>query len=236
MSAESSEHPVALVTGASGGLGAAVMRTLHQRGIKVVGLGRRADPAVDIWLADVTSEADVRAAVERVAEVFGRLDVLVNCAAVASSGDDLALTPDEWHRVLGVNLVGAYLCCRHAADVMRARQYGRIVNIASVAARSRSQTSSVAYTASKYGLIGLTRQLAARLGPHGITVNCVAPSQFETPMLQNVSPEVRGRLAADNPMGRLGTADEVAAVVAFLAADAPAYVNGAVIDVNGGLL
>lgn len=226
---------VAVVTGASGGLGRTVMEQFVRRGISAVGLSRHDDTTASIWRCDVSHEEEVRLAFERIQSERGRLDILVNCAAVVSTADDLSLSVDEWNRVLAINVVGSYLCCRYAAEIMRTRRYGRIVNVSSIAARSYSRTASVAYTASKYAIIGLTRQLAARLAVDGITVNCVAPSQFETPMLMtNVPAEVRIRLGAQNPAGRLGQPDDVASAIAFLAGDEASYVNGAVLDVNGG--
>lgn len=226
---------VAVVIGASGGLGVAVIRLLRSQGIECLGVARHVNDDRRIKTCDVADESEVKAIFDHVRSEYGHLDILVNCAGIASRGDDLALPVEEWERVLQVNVIGTYLCCRYALELMREREYGRIVNISSIAGRSFSRTSSVAYTASKYAVIGLTRQLAVGVARFGITVNCVAPSQMNTKMLQeNVSAEQRDALAAATPPGRFAEPDEVAAAVSFLCSDAASYLNGAVIDVNGG--
>lgn len=180
-------------------------------------------------------------AVERIfaelVSTFGRIDILANCAGIASIGDPLGLPVEEWEAVLRTNLTGTYLCCRYALIPMRERHYGKIINVSSIAGRSYSRTASVAYTCSKYAVIGLTRHLAASFGKDGININCVCPSQTKTEMLiSNVPQAELDRLATSVPLGRLAEPEEIAQTIFFLASDAASYINGAVIDVNGGQL
>lgn len=226
---------VAIVTGVSRGIGKATAEALRDRGVRVIGLARRVRETERELRCDVADEAAVARVMRRIAARFGRLDILVNAAGVASKADAHGVSPEEWEQVLGINLLGTYWCCKHALALMRARRYGRIVNIGSIAARGYSRNSSVAYTCSKYGVVGLTRQLAAEVARDGITVNCVCPSETATEMLLTHVPSARRKaIAADNPTGRLAEPAEVAEVIAFLASDAASYVNGAVIDVTGG--
>jgi len=228
---------VALVTGASRGIGLATTTLLTTRGVTVIGASRHATDGEFSRRLDITDDADVKRVVDDVASAFGRIDVLVNCAGVATTGDPLGLSLEDWDRVLRTNLIGTYSCCRHVIPVMRRHGVGRIVNVASVAGRAYSRTASVAYTASKYGVVGLTRQLAAAFGREGITINCVAPSQVDTEMLAAVAtPEQLAAVAAVNPLERLARPEEVAEAIVFLASEGASYINGAVLDVNGGLL
>lgn len=228
---------VAAVTGGSSGIGEATADLFTRQGYVTVRLSRRLSDGVHTARCDVRSASSVAKAFRRILQRFGRLDVLVNCAGIASFGDPLRLTTEEWEQVLGTNLLGTFLCCQQALRPMQRQRYGRIVNIASIAARSHSASASVAYTSSKYGVVGLTRQLAAQFGRGGLTVNCVCPSETLTEMLQRrVSPARRRALAAMHPLGRLGRPEEVAHVIAFLASEDASFVNGAVVDVNGGLL
>lgn len=228
---------VAVVTGASSGIGEATASLLRARGFLTVGLSRRARPGRWARRCDVGDEASVAAAFRGILRDFGRLDVLVNCAGLAHAAGPLAVRPRDWEAVFRTNALGTYLCCKHALPAMRRRRYGRIVNLSSVAGRSYSRSASVAYTASKYAVIGLTRHLAASFGRDGVTVNCVCPSQTRTRMLEEaLSPARKRALAAAHPMGRLAEPEEVARVVGFLAGDEATYVNGACVDVNGGLL
>ncbi|OFW07581.1 MAG: hypothetical protein A3H96_00050 [Acidobacteria bacterium RIFCSPLOWO2_02_FULL_67_36] len=228
---------VALVTGASRGIGRATVVLFSSRGITTVGLARGLADTPLTRRGDVADETDVRRVCDDVVATFGRIDILVNCAGIATTGDPLALSVDDWETVLRTNLIGTYLCCKHVLPVMRRHGFGRIVNVASIAGRSHSRTASVAYTASKYGVVGLTRQLAAAFGRDGISINCVAPSQTKTDMLAAAATlEQLDAVAAANPLGRLAEPREVAEAIGFLASDAASYINGAVLDVNGGQL
>lgn len=227
---------IAIVTGGSSGIGKATVDAFSRtRGVIPIALSRRLRDTGRTLHCDVRDGASVARAFERVLDRFGRMDILVNCAGITSIRAPLALSVEEWESVLRTNLIGTYLCCRQAILAMRRQRYGRIVNLASIAARSYSLTSSLAYTCSKYGVVGLTRQLAAQVGRYGITVNCVCPSPIRTEMLRRHVPPARRRaLAAENPMGRLGEPEDVAQAISFLVGDPASFVNGAVIDVNGG--
>jgi 3-oxoacyl-[acyl-carrier protein] reductase len=168
----------------------------------------------------------------------GRLDIVVNCAGIMDLVDGVAveterLPLDLWERVIAVNLTGPFLVCRAAAPVMKRAGWGRIVNIASRAARMRAGTP--AYSASKGGLVALSRVLAGELGPHGITVNCVAPSRVSTPLTATISsPALIARKIEETPMRRLAEAADVAGAVAYLVSDEASFVTGSIVDVNGG--
>jgi meso-butanediol dehydrogenase/(S,S)-butanediol dehydrogenase/diacetyl reductase len=267
---------VALCTGAGrpGGLGEAILACLAGDGCRVVltdaggapsGLdpgnlassddvarvaaGLRAAGAEVLALAlDVTDEAQVESAIARTVETFGRLDILVNNAGIGFLMQSLLdTTADRWRAVLDVNLTGAFLCTRHAArQMIRQGGGGRIVNIASQAAKS-GHMHMAAYTASKHGMVGLTRAAALELGPHGITVNAVCPGHVTTGLgsVQNkYFATLRGFASTDDyladmrsriPLRRTGLPGDTAAAVAFLCSDAAAYITGEAMNVSGGI-
>jgi 3-oxoacyl-[acyl-carrier protein] reductase len=228
---------VAVVTGASRGIGKATADLLREQGVMTFGISQHIENTDWTRQCDVRDEDSVSSAFRELVSTYGQIDILVNCAGVVSTKGPLDLSVQEWETVLGVNLIGTYLCCKHAILNMRSRQYGKIVNVSSIAGRSHSRTASVAYTCSKYGVIGVTRQLAATFGKEGININCVAPSQTMSEMLMaNIPKEQLDALASSNPLGRLSEPREVAQTICFLTSDAASYINGAVIDVNGGQL
>jgi 3-oxoacyl-[acyl-carrier protein] reductase len=238
---------VAVVTGGSGGIGLASARALVAEGARVVlgdldgaaaaeaaaGLGIEvaASAAVDVTRAD-DAERLVNTALER----FGRLDVLVASAGIHRATRLDQLSPEEWDQLLAVNLRGVFLTAQAALRVLVPQASGRIVTLGSLAGQVGGLAASAAYAASKGGVIALTKSLARYAGPHGITANCINPGIIDSPMTSGWSDEERTRLSAGTPLGRLGTTDEVAAAVIFLASDGASFVNGAHIDVNGGLL
>lgn len=228
---------VAVVTGASSGIGKATIELFRRRGITTVGVSRRLSDTTRTLRGDVRDDASVARVFQQVADRFGHVDILVNCAGIVTTTDALALRVEDWLEVLRTNLIGTYLCCKHAVRLMRRRRYGRIVNLSSIAGRTYSRNASLAYTSSKYAVIGLTRQLAAQFGRDGITVNCVSPSETESEMLLQAVPRRRLEAAARaHPLGRLAQPREVAQAIAFLASEEASYINGAVLDVNGGIL
>ncbi|HEY2860485.1 MAG TPA: 3-oxoacyl-[acyl-carrier-protein] reductase [Terracidiphilus sp.] len=238
---------IALVTGASQGIGRACALELARRGA-VVALAARnetklAEVAAEIAAAggqaapfalDVASEESIKAGAKAVLDKFGKVEILVNNAGITR--DDLAMKMKraDWDDVLGTNLTGAFLLTQAVMRPMMKNRWGRIVNITSVVGRT-GQTGQVNYAASKAGMIGMTRSLARELASRGITVNAVAPGYIETAMTHVLSEELRNQMMASIPLGRAGADQDIANAVAFLASDAASYITGHVLDVNGGM-
>jgi 3-oxoacyl-[acyl-carrier protein] reductase len=231
----------ALVTGGGKGIGLAISRALAAMGAKVV-INYRSDkvaaeeaagsmPGATAYQADVSEPAQVDAMVKAI----GRVDVLVNNAGAVRDKLLIQMSPPDWEELIRTDLLSAFATTRAAimSGMMRAR-WGRIVNISSVAGVV-GNPGQANYSAAKAGLIGLTKALAKEVGGRGITVNAVAPGFVETDMTAGLSAALMERALSVVPAGRLGTADEVAAAVAFLAAPEAAYVNGHVLHVDGGL-
>jgi len=236
---------VALVTGAARGLGRAAAARLHERGASVAinvrdraraesvaqSLGDRALAVPGDLAADEVSEEIVNQTLDR----FGRLDIIVNNAALALSTRFQDLSVDEWRRALEVNMTVPFRLIKAALPAMKRQHYGRIVNISSTAGRQVSTLGGAHYTASKTGLLGLTRAAAKELGKFGITVNAVCPGMIDTELTrEHATPELLERLAAAYPVPRLGTALEVADLICFAASEAAGYITGASLDINGG--
>jgi 3-oxoacyl-[acyl-carrier protein] reductase len=235
---------VALITGGARGIGEAIGRALRERGATVVLGDVDADEASETALRigaaavalDVRDADSFEVAVLGTLERHGRLDVLVNNAAVTIRRPFFEIDETEWDDVLAVNLRGVFLGCRIVGRLMRERETGRIVNVSSLAGQAGSLVNGAHYAASKAGILALTKVVARELAPYGVTVNAVAPAAIDGPIMADLPPEQVEALVRSIPVGRLGTADEVAAVVAFLASDEAAFVTGATFDVNGGLL
>jgi 3-oxoacyl-[acyl-carrier protein] reductase len=241
----------ALVTGGSRGIGRAIAVALARRGAKViVNYASREDAARavagEIEAAggksaiagfDVANAEQVTTAIKQIGTDHGGLDILVNNAGVAINGLIMRFKDEQWERTLDVNLTGAFNCARAAASLLlRAKERGRIINITSVVGEM-GNGGQAAYAASKAGVIGLTRALARELASRAVTVNAVAPGFIETDMTAEHLPEAaRAKLLGEIPLGRIGTADEVADCVAFLAGPEAAYITGQVLRVNGGML
>ena len=227
----------AVVTGASSGIGKITAEILIGNGIPTVSISRRLANSQWTRQCDIGHEPSVERVLNEIISTLGHIDVVINCAAVVSTEDPLEISVEKWEEVFRVNLLGSYFCCKYAIPHMRGRRYGKIVNVSSIAGRLYSRTASVAYTCSKYAVIGLTRHLAATFGRDGININCVAPSQTLSDTLMAHVPQAQlNVLAASNPLGRLASPEEVARSIIFLASDAASYINGAVLDVNGGLV
>jgi len=238
---------VAVITGASRGIGRSIALALAQGGAKIV--------AVDIDLAtteaavaefkalgvealavqgNVTSGEDCEKMIDAAVQAFGRVDILVNNAGITRDGLLMRMKDEDWDAVLTVNLKGAFLCSRAAAKVMTKQRSGRIINIASVVGQM-GNAGQANYCASKAGLIGLTKSNARELAKRNVTVNAVAPGFIATAMTDALPEKVREELAAQIPLERLGSADDIANAVLFLASEHSGYITGQVIGVNGGM-
>lgn len=248
--AEPVNRRVALVTGASRGIGRAIAIALAADGLYVVvnytsNEGAAADTLKRIQDAggqgglarfDVADAAAVDAGIKQIAQEQGRLDVLVNNAGIAIDGLLLRTKKEDWQRTLDVNLSGAFHCCKAASRYLLKAQDGRIVNISSVVGES-GNAGQISYAAAKAGLIGMTRTLAKELASRAVTVNCVTPGFIETDMTQaHVQGENREALIKSIPLGRIGSAEDVAEAVRFLVSPRASYITGQVVRVNGGLL
>jgi NAD(P)-dependent dehydrogenase (short-subunit alcohol dehydrogenase family) len=236
---------VALITGAVRGLGRATAERLMARGasvaVNVRGPGRAEALARELGdraLAvpgDITETGAPDTMVQKVLERFGQLDILVNNAAYAHSTRFNDLTADDWRRAIEANLTAPFLLTKAVVPTMKARGYGRIVNISSLAGKTVSTLGGAHYTASKAGLQGLTRATAKELGSFGITVNAICPGMIDTELTrEHATQEELSALAAGYPIGRLGTPEEVANLICFIASEAAGYITGASYDINGG--
>jgi NAD(P)-dependent dehydrogenase (short-subunit alcohol dehydrogenase family) len=234
--AERFSGKVALVTGGSSGIGAAVARRLHEEGARVASLDLEAD-APDGVLAltgDVSRSADVEAAVAEAQRELGPIDVLVCSAGVpGASLATVDVTDDEWRRVMGINADGVFFSNRAVIPGMVDRGYGRIVNVASIAGKEGNPMAG-AYSASKAAVIGMTKAIGKDLARTGVLVNCVAPAVIETPILDGISEEHIGYMVERIPMGRVGEPEEVAALICWLASEECSFSTGATYDISGG--
>jgi 3-oxoacyl-[acyl-carrier protein] reductase len=235
----------ALVTGSTRGIGRAIAETLAGAGARVAVVGRdagRAEEAANAighgavgFACDVADPASVTALVESVEKAFGQIDILVNNAGLTRDNILFRIKDDDWDAVLDANLRGAFVAIRAASRGMMKRRWGRIINIASVVGiiGNKGQAN---YAASKAGLIGLTKSVAKELASRNILINAVAPGFIETDMTAAMTPEARTTLSGQIPLERLGTPNDVAATVAFLASDLASYITGQVLVVDGGLV
>lgn len=234
----------ALVTGASGGIGGAIARALHGAGAKVALSGTRKD-ALDALAGDLgdnasvvpcnLSDADAVAALAGEAEAaLGQLDIVVNNAGLTRDGLTMRMKDEDWNDVLAVNLTAAFRIGRAALRGMMKRRWGRIINITSIVGVT-GNPGQANYAASKAGMIGMSKSLAAEVASRGVTVNCIAPGFIDTAMTQALDEGQHERLLGAIPAGRLGTSEDVAAGAVYLASDEAAYVTGQTLHINGGM-
>jgi 3-oxoacyl-[acyl-carrier protein] reductase len=238
---------VALVTGASQGIGWDIAQALVVAGAKVAVAARTEEKlallvgeiaaaggeAIAVKM-DVADAEQVKSGFKQVIDKFGRLDILVNNAAITRDGLAVRMKRDDWDAVIRTNLTGAHLCIQQALGTMMRARAGRIINVSSVVAQM-GNAGQANYVAAKAGLIGLTKAIAMEIASRNITVNAVAPGFIETPMTNVLSDKVKEELKARIPLGRLGMPRDVAASIVFLASDEAAYITGHVLDVNGGM-
>ena len=242
------EGRVALVTGASQGIGRACAWKLAKCGARVALVARnqqkleelaqqiaQASGSARAFVADVENEEQVKAAFKAVVAEFGKVDILVNNAGITRDQLIMRMKRADWDAVLNTNLTSAYLCTQQAISSMLKQRWGRIINITSVFGQM-GQAGQANYAASKAGLIGLTMAVAREIGSRNITCNAVAPGFIETAMTSTLSDEIRQSALKMIPLNRVGTAEEVANCVGFLASEEAGYITGHVLNVNGGML
>ena len=232
---------VCAVTGAAGGIGATAARVFMEEGARVAGIDLAPGAEGDVALeADVTDEAQVEGAYRRVGEQFGRIDVLVNNAGIAPDDDRSALETslEAWQRVQDVNLKSVFLCCKHGIPQLLRSGGGSVINTASFVAVMGAAVSQISYTASKGGVLALSRELGIEFARRGVRVNAVCPGPVNTPLLQELfakDPDQAARRLVHLPMGRFAEADEIARAMLFLASDESSYITASAFMVDGGI-
>ncbi len=238
----------ALVTGASGGIGSAIVRALAAECCVAVHYNSGKEQAEALcrelnsagataapFQCDISDSRQVSAMFSDIKKQMGSIDILVNNAAIAQNKLLIDVSDEEWRAVMGANLDGCFYCCREALRDMVNKQSGVIINISSIWGISGASCEAV-YSAAKAGVIGLTKALAKEYGPSGVRVNCIAPGVIDTPMNSNLTEEALSELKEETPLGRLGTADEIADCAVFLASEKASFITGQVISPNGGII
>src|ERR1700723_3180460 len=241
------QDKVALITGASQGIGRAAAIEMAEAGSKVAVAARNVEKLAAVVAEidshanealavpmDVADPAQVKAGFQQVLSKFGRLDILVNNAAITRDTLALRMKLEDWDAVLRTNLTGAHLCIQQALGAMLKQRSGRIINLSSVVAQT-GNAGQANYVASKAGLIGLTRAIAVEVASRNITVNAVAPGFIATPMTDVLSQEIKDKMKAMIPLGRFGSDKDIASAIVFLASDEASYITGQVLEVNGGV-
>ncbi len=234
----------ALVTGATGGLGGAIARALHAQGARVAISGTRAEALaaladelkerVHALPCDLGDKAAVEALVPAAEAAMGQVDILINNAGITRDGLFMRMKDDDWERVLSVNLTSAFRLSRAAVRGMTRRRFGRIVSITSIVGVT-GNPGQANYAASKAGMIGMSKSLAAEIASRGITVNCIAPGFIESPMTQALNDKQKEAILATIPSGKLGNGADVAGACVYLASREAAYVTGQTLHINGGM-
>jgi 3-oxoacyl-[acyl-carrier protein] reductase len=241
------QNRVALVTGGSRGIGRAIALTLSREGFEIViaspevennekvAAEIRASGGTALTLdLDVSSHESVKTNLGTVIKEKGRIDVLVNNAGITRDGLAIRMKPEDWALVLQINLTGAFWCAQQVLQGMMKQRWGRIVNISSVVGRAGSP-GQANYASSKAGIIGMTKALAQEVGSRNITVNAIAPGYIDTDMTRGLPEELKQKMLAGVPLGRMGRPEDIAAAVKFLVSEDASYITGAVLDVNGGM-
>jgi len=237
---------IALVTGATGGLGTAISKRLSDDGFHVIANYNSHDKAMkwkekmkeegyefEMYQADISDYDAVGEMIQKVEASVGPIDVLVNNAGITRDGQFRKMTPENWDAVLKTNLYSVFNCTRHVINQMMDRNYGRIINISSVNGQ-RGQFGQANYSAAKAGMHGFTKTLAMEVARKGITVNTISPGYIATDMVMAVPEEIRNKIVAEIPLGRLGGTDEIAHLVSFLASRETSFITGANYAINGG--
>lgn len=234
----------ALITGATGGIGRAIAKKMHAQGATLALTDMNMDvlkafqaelgDRVYVYSANLTDSESLKELVKNAEADMGKIDILVNNAGITKDGLAMRMTDEQWQAVLDINLTAGFKLARAVMPGMMKRRFGRIIGMASIVG-VMGNAGQANYSASKAGLIGMTKCIAQELASRGITANCIAPGFIKTAMTDALSEEVRAQLLKEVPMGRLGTADDIANVCTFLASDEAGYITGQTINVNGGM-
>ncbi len=244
------ENKIALVTGAGQGIGKAIALALASRGSEVIVSDIDLSRAENVVQAirdtgkkavsgklDVSKETEVDKIFSFINESFGTIDILVNNAGISPKQKFEDITAEDWDKVLAVNLKGTFLCARKAYEMMKEKKYGKIINISSLAGQMGGTVASAHYVASKAGVLGFTKALCKVAAPYNINVNAIAPGRIYTELFyKDIDPKKNEEICRQIPMGHPGTPEDIANTVLFLASDHSKYINGACINVNGGIL
>lgn len=234
----------ALVTGATGGIGGAIAKALHAQGAKVGISGRNTDKLealskelgerVVVLTADLSSDEAVQELVKRAEEELGQIDILVNNAGLTRDGLSMRMSDDDWQQVIDVNMTATFKLAKAVQRGMMKRRFGRIVNIASVVGVT-GNPGQCNYVASKAGMIGWSKAMAAEVASRGITINCIAPGFIATAMTDALNDDQKAKINSTIPAGKMGASEDIASAAVYLASDEAAYVTGQTIHVNGGM-
>ena len=235
---------VALITGATGGIGTQIAKKMYAQGAilaltdmnmdKLKALQSELGDRVFVYSANLTDSDSLKELVKNVEKDCGKIDILVNNAGITKDGLSMRMTDEQWQQVLDINLTAGFKLARAVIPGMMKRRFGRIIGMASIVG-VMGNAGQANYSASKAGLIAMSKCMAQELASRGITLNCVAPGFIKTPMTDALTDEVKAQLLKEVPMGRLGTAEDIANTVVFLASDEAAYITGQTIHVNGGM-
>ena len=236
---------VALVTGATGGIGAQIAKTLHAQGATVILTGRKKDVLENLKSelgdrafaipADLSADGATKTLVNEALKVAGKIDILINNAGLTKDGLIMRMKDEDWQNVIDVNLTASFKLTRDVITPMMKNRFGRIINITSVVGWM-GNPGQANYCATKAGLTGMSKALAAEVASRGITVNCVAPGFISTPMTDVLSDDTKAKMLEQIPARRFGTTTDIANAIVFLASDESSYITGQTIHVNGGML
>jgi 3-oxoacyl-[acyl-carrier protein] reductase len=244
------ENKVAVITGAGQGIGKRIAEKLAEKGASMVLCDQNADTVRRTGAAiagetgakiihrqtDVADQKQIKALIDSAMENFQRIDIFVNNAAICEVTPIEDITWEAWQRMLNVNLAGMFFCCQAVMPIMKKQRSGRILNMASIAGKMGGVAAGIHYSASKAGVICVTKVLAKALGSYGVTVNAIAPGPVDTTMIDDFSEEARKITIDQSPVGRVGTTDDIAAGALYLLSDEARHVTGETLNINGGLL